>query len=221
MRIFSILLLFTFTGIILNSQNKKEANMHEKLLQTKNYSHLLKMKGFSENLLNNHFKLYEGYVNNTNKLLQTLHQMLKEDKATTPEFAELKRRLGWELNGVLLHEYYFENLGGDGKIKENSKIKKLIEKNFSSFEEWKKDFVSTGLMRGIGWVVMYWDKENDRIINMWINEHDVGHPSGFKPLLIMDVFEHAFMIDYGLKKADYINAFFENINWDVVEKRME
>lgn len=195
--------------------------MHEKLFQTKNYSHLLKMKGFSETLLNNHFKLYEGYVNNTNKLLQTLHQMLKDDKATTPEFSELKRRLGWELNGVVLHEYYFENLGGDGKIKDNSKIKKLIVKNFSSFDEWKKDFVSTGLMKGIGWVVMYWNKENERIINMWINEHDVGHPSGFKPLLVMDVFEHAFMIDYGLKRTDYINAFFENINWDVVEKRME
>lgn len=186
----------------------------------KDYSKLIGMEGFSETLLKNHFTLYQGYVTNTNKVLDTLDSMLKEGKAATPEFAELKRRLGWEFNGMRLHEYYFENLGGRGGINRDSNAVKKITESFGSYEAWEKDFKATGTMRGIGWVVLYQDLTNGRLINFWINEHDVSHPAGCNPILIMDVFEHAFMIDYGLKKADYIEAFFKNINWDAVEARL-
>lgn len=188
--------------------------------QAKDYSKLIGMPGFSETLLKNHFTLYQGYVTNTNKILEILDSMLKEGKTATAEYAELKRRLGWEWNGVRLHEYYFENLGGDGVIPENSKIAKLINENFGSIENWTKDFKATGTMRGIGWVVLYQDTLTGKLINFWINEHDVGHPTGCNPLLIMDVFEHAFMLDYGIKRADYIEAFFKNINWQEVENRI-
>lgn len=184
----------------------------------KDYSHLIGMEGFSETLLKNHFTLYQGYVTNTNKLLDTLTQMLREGKVGTPEYAELKRRLGWEFNGMRLHEYYFENLGGKGGINKAGKLAKGLTEDFGGYEAWEKDFKATGTMRGIGWVVLYQDN-GGRLLNFWINEHDVGHPSGGRPILIMDVFEHAFMIDYGLKRADYIEAFFKNINWDVVEGR--
>ncbi len=189
--------------------------------EAKDYSNLLGMKGFSETLLKNHFTLYQGYVNNTNKLLDTLNAMLKEEKTGLPEFAEIKRRLGWEWNGMRLHELYFENLGGDGIFPQDSKIAKLINENFGSFDNWLKDFKGTGTMRGIGWVGLYQDILLGKIFNFWINEHDVGHPAGCNPLLIMDVFEHAFMLDYGLKRADYIEAFFKNINWQEVEKRIK
>ncbi len=189
--------------------------------EAKDYSNLLGMKGFSETLLKNHFTLYQGYVNNTNKLLDTLNAMLKEEKTGLPEFAEIKRRLGWEWNGMRLHELYFENLGGDGNFPQDSKIAKLINENFGSFDNWLKDFKGTGTMRGIGWVGLYQDILFGKIFNFWINEHDVGHPAGCNPLLIMDVFEHAFMLDYGLKRADYIEAFFKNINWQEVEKRIK
>ncbi|MEN2994031.1 MAG: Fe-Mn family superoxide dismutase [Thermodesulfovibrio sp.] len=189
--------------------------------QAKDYSKLIGMPGFSETLLKNHFTLYQGYVTNTNKILEILDSMVKEGKTATAEYAELKRRLGWEWNGVRLHEYYFENLGGDGVIPENSKIAKLINENFGSIENWTKDFKATATMRGIGWVVLYQDTLTGKLINFWINEHDVGHPSGCNPLLILDVFEHAFMIDYGIKRADYIEAFFKNINWQEVEKRIK
>ncbi|MCS7164122.1 MAG: superoxide dismutase [Thermodesulfovibrio sp.] len=188
--------------------------------QAKDYSKLIGMPGFSETLLKNHFTLYQGYVTNTNKILEILDSMLKEGKTATAEYAELKRRLGWEWNGVRLHEYYFENLGGDGVIPENSKIAKLINENFGSIENWTKDFKATATMRGIGWVVLYQDTLTGKLINFWINEHDVGHPTGCNPLLIMDVFEHAFMLDYGIKRADYIEAFFKNINWQEVENRI-
>jgi Fe-Mn family superoxide dismutase len=186
----------------------------------KDYSKLIGMEGFSETLLKNHFTLYQGYVTNTNKVLDILDQMIKDGKTGTPEFAELKRRLGWEFNGMRLHEYYFENLGGKAQLDKNARLVKKITEDFGSYEAWEKDFKATGTMRGIGWVVLYQDATNGRLINFWINEHDVSHPAGCNPILIMDVFEHAFMLDYGLKKADYIEAFFKNIDWNVVEARL-
>lgn len=187
----------------------------------KDYSTLIGMDGFSETLLKNHFTLYQGYVTNTNKLLDILAQTVKDGNTGSPEFAELKRRLGWEFNGMRLHEYYFENLGGKGSLNSDGKLAKALNASFGSFDLWVKDFKGTGTMRGIGWVVLYQDLVSGNLINFWINEHDVSHPAGCNPLLIMDVFEHAFMIDYGLKRADYIEAFFKNIKWEAVESRLK
>jgi len=185
------------------------------------YGKIIGMEGFSETLLKNHFTLYQGYVTNTNKVLDTLDLMLKDGKTTLPEFAELKRRLGWEFNGMRLHEYYFDNLGGKGGIGKDSNLARKLSASFGSYEAWEKDFRATGAMRGIGWVALYQDPGSGRLINFWINEHDVAHPAGCTLLLIMDVFEHAFMIDYGLKRADYIESFFKNINWSTVEARLK
>ena len=186
----------------------------------KDFSKLIGMPGFSETLLKNHFTLYQGYVTNTNKVMDILNQMLKEDKTGTPEYAELKRRLGWEFNGMRLHELYFENLGGKEGIDKNGKLTKKMADDFGSYTAWEKDFKSVGSMRGIGWAIMYQDNISNQLINLWINEHDAGHPAGCTPILIMDVFEHAFMLDYGLKRADYISAFFQNVNWKMVSERL-
>jgi Fe-Mn family superoxide dismutase len=186
----------------------------------KDYAKLLGLPGFSETLLKNHFTLYQGYVTNTNKVLDLLAAMLKDGKAGTPEFAELKRRLGWEFNGMRLHEYYFENLGGKSALDPAGKLGKKIAEDFGSPEAWEKDFRAVGGMRGIGWVVLYQDTTSGQLINFWINEHDAGHPAGCQPILVLDVFEHAFMIDFGLKKADYIEAFFKNIDWKAAEARL-
>ncbi|RJQ24055.1 MAG: superoxide dismutase [Nitrospiraceae bacterium] len=187
----------------------------------KDYSKLIGMEGFSETLLKNHFTLYQGYVTNTNKVMDSLDQMLKDGKTGTPEFAELKRRLGWEFNGMRLHEYYFENLGGKGGIDKDGRLSKKLSDVFGSYEAWEKDFKATGTMRGIGWVALYQDTANGKLINFWINEHDVSHPAGSNLILIMDVFEHAFMLDYGLKRADYIETFFKNIDWKAAEARLK
>ncbi len=187
----------------------------------KDYSKLLGMVGFSETLLKNHFTLYQGYVTNTNKLLDTLGQMLKDGKTAIPEFVELKRRLGWEFDGMRLHEYYFENLGGKAGLPTTGKLAKKLADDFGSYELWEKDFKATGSMRGIGWAVLYQDSASGKLINFWINEHDQGHPAGCQPLLVLDVFEHAFMLDYGLKRPDYIEAFFKNIDWAVVAARLK
>lgn len=185
--------------------------------EAKNFESLLGTKGLSDQLLKNHFTLYQGYVINTNKVAEALGAMAKEGKTATPEYAELKRRFGWEWNGMRLHEYYFGNLIKDGKaLDKNSNLFRKIVEDFGSYENWEKDFKATGAMRGIGWVILYYD--GTRLFNTWINEHDVGHLSGASPLLVMDVFEHAYMIDYGLKKADYIEAFFRAIDWTIDPK---
>jgi Fe-Mn family superoxide dismutase len=189
--------------------------------EAKDYSKLIGMEGFSETLLKNHFTLYQGYVTNTNKLMDMLASMLKEGKVGTPEYAELKRRMGWEFNGMRLHEYYFDNLGGKAALDKSGKLAKKLAESFGSYEDWEKDFRGTGAMRGIGWVILYQDDVSGKLFNQWINEHDVGHPAGCVPILVMDVFEHAFMTDYGLKRADYIEAFFKNINWAMVESRLK
>jgi len=187
----------------------------------KDYSKLLGMQGFSDLLLKNHFALYQGYVTNTNRLIDTLSQMVKDGKAGTPEYAELKRRFGWEFNGMRLHEYYFENLGGKEEIDRSGKLSKKILENFGSYESWETDFRATATMRGMGWVILYQDPVNGELFNFWINEHEAGHPAGGIPILVLDVFEHAFMIDYGLKRTDYIAAFFKNIHWTAVETRLK
>jgi Fe-Mn family superoxide dismutase len=186
----------------------------------KDYTSLIGMAGFSETLLKNHFILYNGYVTNVNKVMDILTTMVKEGKIGTPEYAELKRRVGFEFNGMRLHEYYFENLGGKLAINKEGKLGRKLALDFGSYENWEKDFKGTGSMRGIGWAILYQDSVNGQLFNQWINEHETGHPAGCAPILIMDVFEHAFFTDYGLKRADYIEAFFKNINWGIVEKRL-
>ncbi|NJD78081.1 MAG: superoxide dismutase [Candidatus Methanoperedens sp.] len=184
--------------------------------EPKNFENLLGTKGLSDQLLKNHFTLYQGYVTNTNKVADALAAMLKEGKAGTPEYSELKRRFGWEWNGMRLHEYYFGNMIKGGKtIDRNTNLYKKIVEDFGSYENWEKDFKAIAAMRGIGWVLLYYDAHEGRLFNTWINEHDTGHLCGASPLLVMDVFEHAYMVDYGTKKADYIEAFFKAIDWTI------
>jgi Fe-Mn family superoxide dismutase len=187
----------------------------------KEYGHLIGMEGFSETLLKNHFTLYQGYVTNTNKVGDLLAALAADGKAATPEFAELKRRFGWEWNGMRLHELYFGNLGGKAPLAADGKLGKAVAAAFGSVEKWEADFRATGAMRGIGWVVLYQDTESGALFDQWVNEHDVGNLAGANPVLVMDAFEHAFMIDYGLKRADYIAAFFRNVDWAAAEGRLK
>ncbi|OHA83366.1 MAG: superoxide dismutase [Candidatus Yonathbacteria bacterium RIFCSPLOWO2_01_FULL_47_33b] len=186
------------------------------MYEAKNFEGLLGTEGFSDILLRNHFTLYEGYVSNTNKVAD----LLKTAEVGTPQYNELKRRFGWEWDGMRLHEFYFSNMikGGIALDKKNSLAKK-IEEDFGSFEAWEKDFKGTGAMRGIGWAMLVRDTETGRLFNVWVNEHDGGHLVGSTPLLVMDVFEHAFALDHGLKRADYITAFWNAIDWSVVSAR--
>ena len=203
-----------------NKNGSSKPQVADFVFQAKDYSKLKTMPGFSEELLTMHFKLYEGYVKNTNLLHQKLHDLAIEGKDKTPEYAALKRIYGWEYDGMRLHEYYFDNLGGTGgEPNPDSPFYQALVKNFGSYEAWKTDFIATGLMRGIGWAVLYEDPRTGQLTNAWINEHDLGHLVGNTPILIMDVFEHAYMPKFGLDRAAYIEAFFRNIDWPLVSQR--
>lgn len=185
------------------------------------FKHLLGLKGLSDTLLTNHFALYEGYVNNTNRLDAWLKELVASDQAVTPEYAELKRRFGWEWNGMRLHELYFGNLTKQSDRTEESDLYKKVTAQFGSADNWERDFRATGAMRGVGWVILAYDVVTGTLINTWVNEHDGGHLSGTTPLLVMDVFEHAFMLDYGIKRTDYIETFFKSIDWKIVSARYD
>ncbi len=181
----------------------------------KDYSALLNMPGFNSSLLDMHFKLYAGYVKNTNDLMKTLETV----NSGSYEYGALKRRLGWEFDGMRLHELYFENLGGNGQPNTSSPLYMALVQQFGSYENWKKDFIATGMMRGIGWAILYFDPQMGKLVNVWINEHDVGHLATGSPILIMDVFEHAYMPQFGLDRAKYIDVLFTNLKWDIAAQR--
>lgn len=174
---------------------------------------MLGMPGFSDEALKMHFTLYEGYVKNTNFLLNQIKKLESQDGDLPYEYGALKRRLAWEYNGMRLHELYFGNLGGKEPLDPSTSLYQKIVSDFGSYEAWKSSFIATGMIRGIGWAILYLDPQTGRLLNVWINEHDLGHLAGGKPLLAMDVFEHAYITQYGLNRQKYIQAFFQNIHW--------
>lgn len=183
------------------------------------------LTGISDNTLAIHFKLYEGYVTNTNVLNQRIAEILAKgpvSPADMPGYSELKRRYGFEYNGMVLHEYYFDNLkaGGSPAPAADSKFAQAAAASYGSFDAWKADFVSVGKMRGVGWAVCYQDPKSGRLSNHWITLHEEGNVAGYTPVLIMDVWEHAFLLDYKpVDRPKYIEAFFANVDWSVVEGR--
>jgi len=173
-----------------------------------------------------HLALYSGYVKQVNALNEELAKLRGEGKASgkNPGFAELTRRLGFEYDGMILHEDYFSNLrrAAEPKPAASSALATALNDAFGSVDQWRTDFQAVGDMRGIGWVVLFEDPMTDRLSNHWITLHQEGIPAGFKPLLVMDVWEHAFMRDYkATEKAKYVEAFFRNIDWAMVERRLQ
>jgi Fe-Mn family superoxide dismutase len=183
------------------------------------------LQGISDQTLEMHFKLYEGYVQQSNLLNEKISEFLKDghvDQEEQPAYSELKRRFGFEYNGMVLHEYYFGNLTPNGQSDpaDDTSFKKAAEDSFGSFDIWKEDFVSTGKMRGVGWAICYQDHAG-RLSNHWITLHEIGNVSSYQPILVMDVWEHAFLLDYKpSERGQYIESFFANIDWNIVEDRV-
>ena len=191
------------------------------LYSTKDFSRLLGTPGFSDGLLKQHFELYAGYVKNANALHDEL-EASSPAKPPTPAWSELKRRFGWEWNGMRLHEVYFGNLTKSARIPgRETALAHRIAKDFGSREVWEKEFRATGSLRGIGWAALVWDPGALRLFNIWIDEHDRGALAGCPIVLLMDVFEHAFMTDYGTRRAEYIDAFLAAADWEEAERRFD
>jgi superoxide dismutase, Fe-Mn family len=196
-----------------------------KAYKPQSFEHLTGLDGISDAQVKEHLELYQGYVKQVNTLSEKLMEHLSKGKpsGTDPYFAELTRHLGFEYNGMILHEYYFSNLkrAGEPSPGKSSGLAQAMNQCFGSLETWKADFQAIGGMRGIGWAILFQDPATGLLSNQWITLHQDGIPAGFKPLLVMDVWEHAYMRDYkATEKAKYIEAFFRNVDWQAVERRL-
>jgi Fe-Mn family superoxide dismutase len=179
-----------------------------------------KLEGISEKNIEEHLKLYKGYVTNTNLILNKIYELKTDPEKNAFVLGELQRRFGFEFDGMRNHEYYFSSLSGGKKdIDTNKELYKAITKEWGSYENFLAHFKFVATTRGIGWTILYFDKLTDKLIITWVDEHHLGQLTGLSPVLLLDMWEHAYVYDYPTsEKKKYIEAFFENLNWENVEK---
>lgn len=194
-----------------------ELNMSKPI---RSFKHLLgKLHGISDPQLEAHFTLYEGYVKKINEIEEKL---TKTDRSQSNysfnEYSELKRRYSVPYMGAYLHELYFDNMVQTGAP--SDKFKELASSSYGSFETWQADVKATGLAVP-GWVLTCYETVSGRLNNIQIMEHHIGFPINHIPVLVLDTWEHAFFLDYKTNRGGYIDVFFQNINWDVVNKRLD
>ncbi|MDP3955995.1 MAG: Fe-Mn family superoxide dismutase [bacterium] len=177
--------------------------------------------GLSQKQIEEHLKLYRGYVENVNILTEKIEEYDKDTVANKSALSELRRRLGFEFNGMRLHELYFEALKGPQIDSVAPTLQQRLAEQYGSPDTWWGEFSQMGMMRGVGWVILYHDPKAKRFHNVWVSDHELGHLAGCDVILAMDVWEHAFLPDYlPSQRKDYIDAFFKNLNWNILEQRI-
>ena len=184
------------------------------------------LKGISKKNIEEHLKLYAGYVKNTNSILEKIPEYegyMKEDAFAPYVVGELHRRFSFEYNGMRNHEVYFQSLSGGAKsLTENSELKKSITAEWGSFDTWLDRFKAIALTRGIGWAMLWYDKKDNRLLASWIDEQHLGQLQGCTSILALDMWEHAYVYDYPTsEKKKYVDAFFENLNWEEIENNFK
>jgi Fe-Mn family superoxide dismutase len=179
-----------------------------------------KLKGISEKNIEEHLKLYAGYVKNANLILSMIEQYGKvDDEGGKYSVMEITRRFSFEYNGMRNHEIYFESFENGPKNISDGELKKAIETTWGSFDEWLAKFKTIALTRGIGWAVLWYDRKDKRLLTSWIDEQHLGQLNSCAPILMLDMWEHAFVTDYQPSgKKNYIEDFFANLNWKVIEE---
>lgn len=181
---------------------------------------LFEMDGISRRQIEEHYTLYEGYVKKTNEIRSKIETADRASaNQTYSDIRELKVDLSFALNGVKLHEAYFGNLGGKGS-QPSAKTRQLIEKSFGSIEAWQEDLKATG-MAGRGWAITAFDFDDNRLHNYIADSHNTYGIWNALPVIVLDTYEHAYVIDYGVKRPPYIDAFLNNLNWDEINKRVD
>lgn len=186
---------------------------------TKNFI-IPKLKGISEKNIEEHLKLYKGYVNNTNLIFNKLAELKSDPEKNTFILGELQRRFGFEFDGMRNHEYFFASFeGGANPPREESLLYQAIKKEWGSYENFLGHFKFVATTRGIGWTILYFDKITEKLIISWIDEHHLGQLTGLSPILCLDMWEHSYVSDYQPSgKKQYIEDFFENLNWHNIEE---
>lgn len=178
------------------------------------------LKGISKHAIEEHLKLYAGYVKFTNTITEKIQEYKLDGEKNSYALSELQRRFGFEWNGMRNHEYFFKSLeGGTQALPAESELRKNLENEFGGFDAWLAAFTNIAMTRGIGWAMMYYDPIAKKITHAWVDEHHVGQLCTLPIVLALDMWEHAFLFDFiPADKKKYIMAFFENLNWNVIEK---
>lgn len=181
------------------------------------------LTGISKNTIEEHLKLYKGYVTNSNTIFNKLSEMRGEPEKNAYALAELQRRFGFEFGGMRNHEYYFESLsGGKKEINKDGELYKKIIEDCGSYETFLEHFKFVAMTRGIGWAMLYFDKINNKLITTWVDEQHIGHLAGLPLILALDMWEHSYYLDYiPAEKKNYVEAFFNNLNWGVIEENFK
>lgn len=178
------------------------------------------LSGISAKNIEEHLKLYKGYVTNTNLIIEKVTELSTDAEKNIYTIGELQRRFGFEFDGMRNHEYYFSQFEGGPIAASDSSLKAKIESTWGSFDAWLTQFKAIAMTRGIGWAMLYYDPMTDRLVQTWVEEQHLGQLVGLTPILALDMWEHAFVYDYPTsEKKKYVEAFFANLNWGVVEKR--
>ncbi len=181
------------------------------------------LKGISKKTIEEHLKLYTGYVKHTNLIREKLKEYSIDTEKNTYVMGELQRRFGFEFDGMRNHEYYFEQFEGSAiEASAAGTFYKSIVDQYGSFETWLSQFKAVAMTRGIGWAVLYLDSRTGKLLNTWVEEQHLGHLTSLRFILGLDMWEHSYMLDYApSEKKKYIEAFFENLNWQKVEERFD
>lgn len=191
-----------------------------KKYEEKKFTIPTELTGISQKTMEEHLKLYSGYVKNSNLILDKITEYMADSEKNAYVLGELQRRFAFEFCGMRNHEYYFASFeGGSGPLHGDSKLKAVIESQASSFELWLQGFKALALTRGIGWAILSYDKQTGQLTHSWVDEQHLGHLTGLQPVLMLDMWEHSFVADYQPSgKKQYIEDFFANLNWEVIEK---
>lgn len=215
-----ILVLCLMTGDIAMADLKEKMSMKIPTMETKDFSNLFdKLEGISQEQLKQHNQLYEKYVGKVNEINGKLTNAdLMSANQNYSEFRSLKVELAHNLNGAILHEFYFSNLTPDYK-EPPQELKDMIEQDFASWNDYIEDLKATGVASRAGWAITGYNYRDGKVYNFAIDQHDIHVPAYVRPLLVIDTWEHAFMIDYGIDKKAYIKAFFANVDWQVMLDR--
>ena len=183
-----------------------------------------KLNGISEKQIATHLELYVGYIKHTNLIREKIREFENSDNEKNAFIiAELRRRFNFEFNGMRMHEYYFEQLEGNAnKINTNGVLWEVVSEKYSSFKNFIEHFKTVGKSRGVGWTILYWDNREQTTHIVWVGDHELGQLAGLPVILAMDMWEHAYMMDYApTEKKYYIEAFFANLNWNICEERFK
>jgi Fe-Mn family superoxide dismutase len=210
---------FSLFGFALQSEEVMASQ--QSVYMKKDFTYLLGKTKFSDDLLQMHFTLYEGYVKNVNLLLDQISQLSSQKKGISLDLGALKKRLAFEFDGMRLHELYFENMTGSSDQGSAKSLISDIKKQWGSFEQWRSEFIDTGMLRGVGWAVLCKDNKTGKLLTIWISDHETGLLADTTIILVMDAWEHAYITEYGLKREKYLETFFSSIDWSVAQRRYD